>query len=501
MNVACVRCGKIITGGSCPECGAHLTFVERELQRFRVEARSSAPNPRSAAATATLADEGSIPPPPLDTDRNVPAAESRSTPSEGTVEGVVDDRDDDTSRRAERESPDRPTPGASGTGGREARAGGGNTSSREFGGPTLAGLRARELDVNTPEGARAALAEVLEHRRRGRGRIIGIAGPPRHGKTKLADRIREKAVERPGVDLRYDKTSRGRVNIYYVPGRREHHVLIDVAGEDFQLLGDYSRELPALMSEFMWPVLQRMDGLLLLLALPIVWSGWNRPDLDQREEPDQSVRDEMRWATAAMVDAHRTLLKYALVARSLRRTPRLARRFGVQPHRAPSRRQVDDVYQAARPLPYPVLLGFSKADLYASVEGRSGLYAPSPPGFDRAGPALHPLRTDPLALARVHFPELFDFLMARVRHFKFDFVQALEDDSERPDPQEARVPDAPIESLLGGEGALGFLTGHPWRLPGISTRTALRIDRWIRRGRWESTALEALAGTDPREAL
>jgi hypothetical protein len=355
-----------------------------------------------------------------------------------------------------------------------------------------AGIRSKELDVADDARARRAIEELLEHRKKGRGKIIGMAGLPRHGKTKFADRVREKAVERPGVDLRYDKTERGRINIYYIPGRREHHVLVDVAGEDFQALGDYSREVPGLVRHFLWPVLQKLDGLVLMSALPIVWAGWNSAKSPGRRAPEAGEEDEMQRASRRMVDAHRTLLKYALVAADLRRLRRHFPRLELDATTAPVRAQVDDAFQAARPLRAPVVVAFTKADLFA-CGARAGLYSPPLNGRSSAEP-LDPLQTDPLLLGWQHFRDLFEFLMQRVRHFKFDFVQALEDRSPTPSPNIAAAADADIGTLLGAEAILEFLTAHPWRFPSLSTASAIRLDRRLRPQRWTTGPAASFAG-------
>ncbi len=344
------------------------------------------------------------------------------------------------------------------------------------------GPRTRELDVGDDARARRALEELLVHRQEERGRIIGVAGLPRHGKTKFADRLREKAVERPGVDLRYDKTERGRVNIYYIPGRREHHVLIDVAGEDFQALGDYGREVPALMRRFLWPVLQNLDGLVLMAALPIIWAGWNSASSAQPRTPDAAEEEDMQRASQRMVDAHRMLLKYALVAADLHRLSRRFPGLGLDSVNAPGRAQIDDAFQAAQRLRFPVAVAFTKADLFACGP-RPGLHSPARNGRGPGLP-LDPMHADPLVLGWQHFRELFDFLMQRVRHFKFDFVQALEDLSPTPSPNIASAADADIATLIGAEAILEFLTGHPWRFPSLSTATAVRLDRRFNPDRW-----------------
>jgi hypothetical protein len=252
--------------------------------------------------------------------------------------------------------------------------------------------------------------------------------------------------------------------------------------------------VPALVRNFLWPVLQRLDGLLLLMALPIVWAGWNEQGSDARREPTEGEAEEMRRAYRRMVDSHRMLLKYALVARDLRKLKRALPQLELDEEKAPTRNQVDDAFQTAAQLRYPVVTAFSKSDLYAAQQVRSGLYTPDVPGrrTPDAPPPLHPADTDPLLLGWLHFPELFDFMMQRVRFFKFDFVQALEDRAPRPNPNIATAADSDIATLVGAEGILDLITAHPWGFPGISTATAVRIDRRLHRARWNG-ALRQLA--------
>jgi hypothetical protein len=497
----CIECREALNeDGICPSCDPAGAEIAAKLRRLRDEIareRAGAPakEPRSllwrrkkaqlerakeeadqaGGADPARRPEPSGSAPPREASRG--AAPSRAVDPEPSAEGGPPRGEADV-RSVPPESPG-PT--------------------RVYGGVSASGIRARELDVTDPRHGSDAVQELLEHRRRGLGKIVGMAGLPRHGKTKLADRLRERYAERPGADLRYDKTERGEVNIYYVPGRREHHVLIDVAGEDFQALGDYDRDLPALVRQFLWPVLQELDGLVLLMALPIVWAGWNDPHLDRRLEPTEQDEIAMRDARERMVNAHRMLLKYALVAQDLTRLRKVMPQLGLDPLEAPTRNQVDDAFQTAARLKAPVAVAFSKADLYAprGSDGRprrSGLYTPDlPHRSGQPAPPLHPLRTDPLLLGHLHFPELFEFLMERVRYFKFDFVQALEDRSEEPSPHEAAEAqaDATRDSLLGGEALLEFATQRPWPA-GLDASAAIRLDRRLHPRRWDRDALRAL---------
>lgn len=347
--------------------------------------------------------------------------------------------------------------------------------------------------INTPEQARTAVHTLLEHRARGRGQVIGLAGLPGHGKSDFARRLRIKSVERPGVDLRYDKTETGEVNIYYVPGRSEHHALVDMAGEDFLSLGSYDEPVPGLMREFLWPVLQELDGLVLMMALPIVWQHYNAVDRGERVPVTADQERRTQRAQDSMVDAHRMLLKYAAVAQDI---DRLRRRFpDLREDRAPDRELVDDAFRAARRLRAPVVLAFSKADLYESHGQRKALHTPDLAHYAVEPPPLHPDTSDPLMLGWVHFRGLFDFLCRHVRHFKFDFVQVLEDPSDN--PLKADVDDPGIDTLIGAESLVDFITRHPWRIPfALSTGAALRLDRLLRRDYWRNP-IPGLDGRTP----
>ena len=357
-----------------------------------------------------------------------------------------------------------------------------------------AGLSSASIRVGDQPAVDRVVSDLLAHRRRGRGSILGVAGLPRHGKTTLADRLRERAAERPGADLRYNKTERGQINCYYIPGKRTHHALIDLAGEDYRVLGDYERELPQLLDAFLWPVLQKLDGLVMLMALPLVWAGWNEDGSGHRASPDEEEQAAMAEATRRMLDAHRMLLKYAIVARNLRRLRRRMPALGLSPDTAPDRNQIDDAFKQARPYDRPVSLVLSKADLFVG-QGRPCLHAPNLPRLDHRVPlGIRPGMSDPLLVAAGHFPDFLDFLRLHVRHFKWSFCQALEDRSDRPSPLEAAPGRSDVTSLIGGEGVLDFLTAHPWRFPGIDADRAIRWDQRLRPGAWEAARLGGSVG-------
>ena len=433
-----------------------LERLRKEVMRERA-GRGSAPDDASAADdTPASADSPSDDArPPAD---STPEAPSRSAPPPSDA---LNDPPEERTRQEPDDSaipPPRPSPG----------------------------LHSKRVQSADRSAAATAVEALAEHRRRRRGKLFGIAGLPRHGKTKLADRLRERAADRPGADLHYNKTERGDVNIYYLPGRRDHHVLVDMAGEDYQVLGDYERELPELMGAFLWPVLQRLDGIALLMALPVVWSGWNPGDDPRRRVPPAGERREMEAAAERMVNAHKMLLKYAVVARFAERLRRKGR-LDLKGNRPPTRNQVDDAFKRAPKYDRPVAVVLSKADLYVG-RARDRMHTPDLPRLGHRTPAgLRPGESEPLLTAATHFPDFLKFLEREVRYFKWSFCQALEDRSPDPDPLDAAADAEPgTDSLIGGEGVVDFLARHPWRVPGLSSAAAIRLDRRLRPDAWNA---------------
>ncbi len=329
-------------------------------------------------------------------------------------------------------------------------------------------LQSTTFHVSEESVLEKQLSELEKHQDRNDGKLFCVAGLPRHGKSTLVKRLYQRHAERMRIDVTYyDKTETGQVNIYVLPGKTgERNVLLDMAGEDFQILGEAGEPLPEIMNAFLWPLLQRLDGMALLMALPMVWSGWNDRD---RQELTPAEVERIQDAEDRMVDAHITLLKYA---RAAREHPEM--------ETAPNHEEVDGLSGRSRKYDRPVAVVLSKADLYK--RDRAGLRTPSP-GRNGGPPVrrLVPGKTHPLQAAE-YFRGFRDYLHKGVRHFKWSFCQALEDSSPDADAEDAED-DAQrgTESLVGGEGVIDFLARHPWAVPGLSSASAMWLDRLVRR--------------------
>ncbi|HEU4558478.1 MAG TPA: hypothetical protein VFS20_11545 [Longimicrobium sp.] len=368
-----------------------------------------------------------------------------------------------------------------------------------------------ELTVTNAEEAREAVAKLLEHRRRGEGKLIGLAGLPRHGKSEFAKQLRDHLSINVQEVEDYAKTYSGAVNLYYLPTRHRRDVLIDLAGEDFEKFGDpYSRINDiTVMTRLLWPVLAQLDGIILFVSLPLLWSSWNMVGGTPGERLVPSEDDEKQTArlTEQMIRSIQTLLKYTLVAKQLkqirRKRPGLDLPASVEEGvELPSRAVIDDAFTAGGPLSIPVFIAYSKSDLFRTPQLSDGLRTgPLTVGRNRTRQAvITPESADPLVLGALAFPELYRFLEQYVRYYKFDYVQVIHDGNPR--PSAAAIAETArrqaYADLKGVLPAMEFLTEHPWGLTTPGTATTLKLDRRLNRSRWSEAFATLLGDRTPR---
>lgn len=351
---------------------------------------------------------------------------------------------------------------------------------------------AETINVNDEAGAREAVAKVLHHRKQGWGKLIGMAGMPRHGKTVFAQQVQGESKFGPEeiVDYKVGKTYGGYVNFYYLPGQYRQDVLIDLAGEDFQEFGRYRSDVPLVMKRVLWETLPHLDALIVFVALPILWDEWSRAG---GSGPSDAGIRRTEVATDEMIESTTLLLRYALVAKELDRARKergrqeLTRPTDFMGPWAPTRQAIDGAFKKVAPLDIPVFFAFSKADVCAPPARPHGLTTPPlPPNAKSQYHAyVHPDKTDPLVLGMEAFPKLYKFLSEHVRYFKFDFLNVIRDRRRNPDPLTApSVGKGGIRELCGAASALEFVAEHGWRLPAGGTAKAVKWARRAHPERW-----------------
>jgi hypothetical protein len=363
-----------------------------------------------------------------------------------------------------------------------------------------------EIAVTDEVEAARAVRETLEHRRKGNGKLIGLAGMSRHGKTEFAKQVRDRRKFGPDEIRQYaaGKTHGGFVNLYRLPGEElfRRDVLIDLAGEDFHEFGRYASDVPLVMQRVLWPVLPHLDGLVVFIALPYLWDAWNQVERQGALRPPTAA--ELRSteeATADMLNSTMLLLKYALVARQVKRLsrnhPGLVRPSGHAGPWAPERHAVDEAFKSLEPMELPVFVAFSKSDLCCTPSRRGGLRTPPLPvnGTQQYHARVRPEATDPLVLAMQAFPRLYEFLSKHVRYFKFDFIHVIRDTTPNPNASEAPgIGEGGEPELKGVESALEFLGDHGW---GFAAGGTVKAIDWSRRrdpDRWRRENLRAALG-------
>jgi hypothetical protein len=364
----------------------------------------------------------------------------------------------------------------------------------------------REINVKDEAQAAKVVDEILEHRRRGLGKLVGLAGLPRHGKTEFAKQARDnrKFGQEEIREYAQQKTYGGMVNVYFLPGEQRRDVLIDLAGEDFQDFGRYSSGIPDVMQRILWPALPRLDGLVMFVALPLLWDAWNHPDgtggaLDPTVQQVRITEE----TTAEMINSTTLLLKYAMVARQLGRVRKthpnlkLTKPEGHSGLWAPDRHTIDEAFKAVGALDIPVFIAFSKADLCETVIHPTGLRTPPLPANAKAQyhARIQPELSDPLVLGMQAFPRLHEFLSKHVRYFKYDFVQVIRDASQLPSADHAPLlGQGGVADLRGVESALEFVADHPW---GIGSPGTVKAVEWSRRtdpDRWTRGGMQKALG-------
>ncbi|MFL5384014.1 MAG: hypothetical protein ACJ8GN_15945 [Longimicrobiaceae bacterium] len=369
------------------------------------------------------------------------------------------------------------------------------------------------VPVTDPAHAQTLVTELLQHRGQGEGKLIGLAGLSRHGKSEFAKKLRDHLSTGVQSVGDYAKTYAGYINLYYLPARHRRDALLDLAGEEFDQFGDPDvpiRDI-AVMTRLLWPVLAKLDGIVLFVSLPLLWSAWNSVDeaTGQRLAPSNADQAATRRQTERMVRSIQTLLKYTIVAKQLKqiRNARPALDLPAttevgQP--LPTRAVIDDAFKAGGPLSIPVFIAFSKSDLFRTPLRTDGLRtAPLSIGRDRTRQVvIAPETADPLVLGAHAFPELYRFLEKHVRYFKFDYMQVIHDPSRQPSAEgvDAQAQQRAYADLRGVMPALEFLTEHPWGFPTPGTAAAIQFERRRNPKRWSGAVSALLGGSAPAAA-
>ena len=357
------------------------------------------------------------------------------------------------------------------------------------------------INLADEAAARAAVAELLEHKRARRGKLIGLAGLPRHGKSEFAKKTRDHFVQNIKDVEHYAKTESEYANIYHLPRTHRRDVLIDLAGEDFKAFGDSSRSMSkvAAMTRLLWPVLAQLDGIILFVSLPLLWSAWNKMGArGERVDPSEVEIAATSTESESLVNSIQTLLKYTIVAKQLRSIRRREKALSLPPttrasgQSLPEHDVIDNAFTRGKPLSIPVFIAYSKSDLFITPTRSDGLRtAPFKSRGKICQPVITPSTADPLLLGRLVFPALFQFLEKHARYFKFDFVHVVHDPDVDPSPEGART--QAVADLKGVVPAIEFVTEHPWPFQTAGTGALLAWDRKRNRGHWVE-AMNTLLG-------
>lgn len=325
-------------------------------------------------------------------------------------------------------------------------------------------------------------------------RLCAVAGLSRHGKSEfmksLAVRVpREYGGPPPDtreieqMDRMVKSTDPGTYYGWRIRAAGQSFFFWDIAGEDFASLvsreGDVAWRPEPLLMEFLLNVLPLCRGILLCVALNLLWAPWQEEEGSKvAGDRAQSVAkrfdgDKERRSQADLDTSKAAYVRYLELAHYASLKHSQSGPTSIPASTDEISQALDKAVTSGRPLEVPVLVSFTMSDTYF----RSGGLA-SPPtitsnDIPRRGELpsvpIYPDRDDPHAVARLFFPELLKHLETHVRWFKFDFSQAYQTGSLQKKPV-ARDSRGCFESFE-------FLMRMNWRSRWGSTKLLRRMQR------------------------
>ncbi len=337
----------------------------------------------------------------------------------------------------------------------------------------------KTYDVVDPEGREKVLARLRDLHSRGRP-IILLVGPTNSGKTVLRFRLTDRATNQNTalVDRSIDRTPALRVGVLDLPTQP---VLVDIAGEDFEALGDRNRfeskeghrgdaSAPEYFSQFLWPVLEAATGLIIVLDFPSIWREFN----DAFPKQD-TVTAQVKRRIAETTRRREQLIQGAVM--NLLRMATLSKNWqSITSSEKMSDTGWDGTYDSLRTLAVgkrrlaiPVCMMLSKADVYTGTLHPEGILAP-PLRLGHSGSgilptaAIDPNRHHPAFIIKHRFPSLWEYMMKTVDHPVFGFLQSmqlgeLEASSGRP------IELSSLRSMAGESLLSEVFSHHPWGWP------------------------------------
>jgi hypothetical protein len=272
-------------------------------------------------------------------------------------------------------------------------------------------------------------------------------------------------------------------------------VIVDIAGEDFSALGDPraydvkegrsdNANAPRYFSQFLAPVLKSAAGLIVLLDFPSIWDKANQP-AGAKAADLGAVLSEVQKQEEALARSVTNLLRLMALAQGW---DRVRRYKGRSVHAWDGNyNDLSELTAGTAPIRPPVAFILSKADVFLGEDYSGGFFAPEIRA-DREFVGLHRARIDPTRhhpafVVKRRLPELWAYIMKRVDHPVFGFVQSM--DYGRPEAEDAAEIKMRTLNTMAGDSLIAEVFGlHPWVWPPsrlilpLILRTMPQADPW-----------------------